>query len=163
MPAERLISDLSYRQRKNECTPDACPFALGPQLPTVHLDEASAERQTKPCSRSFVFYATGNLVKRVEDALEFQGGDANAGVGNCHPYYGILFSRINTYLAFFRRELGRIGKEIEHYLLNLNFIGSDGKCLQVIRYCNAHGDIMFDHLFPDHCSASEKEYTDVDL
>src|SRR5262249_29496279 len=115
-----LLTAHRDRERKRRALPLR---ALYRDPSTMQLDELAGERQ--PESGAFhLLVRRPHLAELLEDGLLIRGGDADAGVRDGDLNQAVVHRGSDIDLAALRRELDRVGEEVQQHLLHLALIGS---------------------------------------
>src|SRR5436190_846473 len=119
--AKRRSSEWLARQRERENRALA-GFARDANLPAMQFDEPARQREAQ--SRAFLLarVLAAHLAELLEHRLMIGGGDADAGVldGDFDVVAGDPRANVDT--PAIRRELDRVGQQIEQDLLQLPLV-----------------------------------------
>ena len=89
----------------------------------MQLDELAGEGEPEACALGP--FAGGGLLELLEDRLEVPGGDAGAGVGDGDLDLSVVEAGGDVHPALARRELDRVGEEVEDDLADTTLVGRD--------------------------------------
>src|SRR5262245_8205102 len=100
-------------------------FALYPDFAAVHFNETPGQRQAESRAFAFLRVVAAGLPKLLEDRLLVFLGDADAGVCDRYDHGAVADRSVDFDLSAFRRELDRVGKEIDQNLLHLALVAGE--------------------------------------
>src|SRR4030095_7036432 len=109
-----------HRNRERECRANN-NLALHPNPPPVQLDKLPTQRQPEP-SALHLLVRRPDLPELLEDRLLILGRDADSGVADRHLDRPIHRRGPHLDPAALRRELDRVGEQIQHDLPDLSLV-----------------------------------------
>src|SRR5262249_36430119 len=110
----------SHRSREGERRARA-KLALGPDLGVVQLDELARQRQPE-AGALHLLVGGPDLPKLLEHRFLIFWRDANPGVAHRHLDHAVPRYCVDINSAAFRRELDRVGEQIQEDLPNLPLV-----------------------------------------
>ena len=135
----------------------AAHLALHPQMTVVELDDASRKCQPEPGSL-LLRRTSSTLLERLEDPLAVLGWHARTVVDHVDGDRRRVDPSADPDLL--GRELDRIRKQVEHHLLEAQFVGGDDVDGGIHVQLQPHGSLCGP--LPDHRHAVLERLTDVD-
>src|SRR5688572_33475004 len=114
-------SSVAYRQGDGEGGAFA-QRAVEPHLAAMQLDEASRQGEAEPRSFGLASVVAPDLLELLEHRGMVLGRNADAGVAHLNFHAPIERLCGNADLAAVRRELHRVGQQVDHDLLELALV-----------------------------------------
>src|SRR5262249_54149751 len=110
------------RERKRRALPLR---ALYRDPAAMQLDELPRERQAQ-ASALHLLVRRPDLPELLEDRLLILGGDADSRVRDAALNQAVVHPGSDVDPAALRRELDRVGEQVQQHLLHLALVGADG-------------------------------------